>query len=417
MGQGASAEASKRTSIGSAQRTRPGRFSSPGHVSSMHASGSLSYTPPSTKSSASAATNVGPKSSAAQPAKNRYAPFIWQSAAKRSRSAEPLRDLNEDPAVVLGSGRGSVGGNRKGASRTQPSNRSSALPTNHKDDVLTTQGVPSSSSDPSSQNSRRRSTGGASSPGPGTGPRNAARGRAGIPQKVGQSAPAPVGSDSCLTSSFQVTAAAARRAAVEERLAAATDAVAEARGLLRRNLVSNTDAAVDQVGAAALEQSLARMMTNIEASLDIAVDAANKIGSSAASPAPANSPKLGPGQFPPQRPRRLSPASHQGAAEDMPKVKGTAPLTEESSRVPRAAGRSGTTPVSRSCTSPTTDARSPSPPMPNALRRSTTSAVPAAVPLKGVGARQLATTKTTALSGTASTVISSPHARILTPRM
>jgi hypothetical protein len=39
------------------------------------------------------------------------------------------------------------------------------------------------------------------------------------------------------------------------------------------------------------------------------------------------------------------------------------------------------------------------------------------VPLKVVGARQLATTKTTALSGTASTVISIPHARILTPRM
>merc|ERR1719487_708019 len=85
--------------------------------------------------------------------------------------------------------------------------------------------------------------------------------------------------------------------AAQQHLALAAGAVAEAKGLLRQSLAAKSIALAkaDEAGAAALEQSLARMVNSIEASLDIACDAANKIGSrgnsAVVAPAPDGAPE------------------------------------------------------------------------------------------------------------------------------
>jgi len=143
-------------------------------------------------------------------------------------------------------------------------------------------------------------------------PRTAAPRRAPSPRPAGAAAvrataTAPPTEAATLpaTSADASSPAAVRRAAVEERLAAATGAVAEVKSLLclkpqRRSLKSGSP---EQVGDAMLELSLARMVTSIEASLDIASDCATKIGTptrrrsnaGAVEKSPFHSPLSGPG--------------------------------------------------------------------------------------------------------------------------
>lgn len=67
--------------------------------------------------------------------------------------------------------------------------------------------------------------------------------------------------------------AAQRQALIEERLQLATDAVAEARGLLARA----SGASPDTKDEAILEKSLAHMVSSIGASLDLACDCVVKM--------------------------------------------------------------------------------------------------------------------------------------------
>lgn len=106
------------------------------------------------------------------------------------------------------------------------------------------------------------------------------------------------GSPACGATCRVEDAAVARRKAIEAQLAAATGAVAEARQMLNHQPMRA--ATYDNVGDSVLEESLARMVSSIEASLDLASNCAGKIhkqGGTAARSSPAS------GRCLPRRPK------------------------------------------------------------------------------------------------------------------
>lgn len=127
-----------------------------------------------------------------------------------------------------------------------------------------------------------------------------ANGRAGSPPSARYRAGSPTGGATGRVSAED--AAVARRKAIEAQLAAATGAVADARQMLSHQPMRA--AAYDQLGDSILEESLARMVSSIEASLDLASNCAGKIhkaGGTAARGALASGRCL----LPPRRPKPL----------------------------------------------------------------------------------------------------------------